>query len=161
MTVTGQQQRVYFIRAKKSGMVKIGVALDPAERLRDLQTAAHEPLELLATIEGGRELEQRLHRTFAASRSSGEWFHPTAELTAAILSARQRRFDPDHPKNAMERIRRRKREAERRRRALMVDAIQRAADRAGMTPHDWVWNVAMPKIAELALADEESIRPDA
>jgi hypothetical protein len=32
-------------------------------------------MEIVRSISGGRDLEARLHKRFAASRSSGEWFH--------------------------------------------------------------------------------------
>lgn len=77
-------EHVYFIEASTSGLIKIGCAGDPQARLASLQTGSPEPLRLLATEAGGQPGERVLHRRFAASRSHGEWFRPTADLMAHI-----------------------------------------------------------------------------
>lgn len=70
---------VYFIRAGKDGPIKIGVATDPAARLRDLQTAHHETLHLERVVDGERCAELWLHEHFSEYRLRGEWFrfHPS------------------------------------------------------------------------------------
>jgi hypothetical protein len=75
--------RVYFIQAS-TGHIKIGTAIDPAERLATLQVAHALPLRLLGSIEGGRATEKALHALYAAYRVSGEWFEPAPELMARI-----------------------------------------------------------------------------
>jgi len=40
---------VYFIQAGFKGCIKIGFAIDPENRLRQLQTANHEKLDLFRT----------------------------------------------------------------------------------------------------------------
>lgn len=85
--VEAPEQRVYFIEAQGTDLVKIGIAAVPADRLRELQTASPHKLSIITTTPGGRELETRLHRRFAASRASGEWFHRTPELDALIAGA--------------------------------------------------------------------------
>ena len=77
------QQSVYFIRAE-SGPIKIGIALDPAERLAGLQISHFEKLSLLTTAPGGIRLETKLHHRFAHLRIRGEWFRPAPELLAEI-----------------------------------------------------------------------------
>jgi Meiotically up-regulated gene 113 len=77
-------QRVYFIEAGGTDLVKIGIAAAPKDRLRELQTASPHRLAMLATMPGGKPEESRLHRQFAASRATGEWFHRTPELDALI-----------------------------------------------------------------------------
>lgn len=75
--------RVYFIGAEGGG-IKIGVALDVAKRLKEIQ--AHCPLRLsvLATAPGDRTLEQAYHKRFAAHRMHGEWFTTHREILAEI-----------------------------------------------------------------------------
>lgn len=79
----------YFIRAERSGLIKIGCASDPVARLRGLATGSPEPLRLLAIWrDGGREAERQMHELFASFRSHGEWFYPSEELYAAIKACR-------------------------------------------------------------------------
>ena len=77
-------QSVYFIEAAGTDLVKIGIAAVPKDRLRELQTASPHKLSILATMPGGKAAEGRLHRHFAGSRATGEWFHRTPELDALI-----------------------------------------------------------------------------
>jgi hypothetical protein len=48
----GVVKKVYFIQAGVGGPIKIGEADSPEDRLRALQTAHHEQLTLLATVDG-------------------------------------------------------------------------------------------------------------
>lgn len=64
---------VYFI-SDGLGHVKIGIALDPAERLRQLQGANPCELVLEAVLPGGREVEMQLHDLFSNYCVRGEWF---------------------------------------------------------------------------------------
>lgn len=78
-----QKCYVYIIcdtRNGSNGPIKIGVANDPEKRILDLQVGNPYPLILRAKIEcSGRKkayfLESFLHRRFARSRMSGEWFN--------------------------------------------------------------------------------------
>jgi hypothetical protein len=79
---------VYFIQAGHDGPIKIGFAVDPAERLAMLQTGNHVELFLAAAMPGGIDLEQELHARFAEGRIRGEWFRPdTPGLLDAIAEA--------------------------------------------------------------------------
>lgn len=75
---------VYFVQAGKEGPIKIGVARDVQQRIGSLQTANHEKLSLIATVDGGRDTEEKLHRHFAGHRLQGEWFKPAADLLKFI-----------------------------------------------------------------------------
>jgi hypothetical protein len=68
---------VYFIRF--GDRIKIGYS---ANLERRLQTIPHD--EVLLTIPGASTAEANLHRTFAADRITGEWFHASPRLLAAI-----------------------------------------------------------------------------
>jgi hypothetical protein len=72
--------RVYFIRCES--FVKIGAAACPATRLAQLQLANPQTLTLLGTVEGGRELERRLHAMFSKFHHRGEWY----EMSSAIYN---------------------------------------------------------------------------
>ena len=81
---------VYFIestRAKIRGPIKIGVSKNPKARRSALQSSNAETLILLATEPGGFEREGELHNSLKKHRITGEWFHPHADVLAAIASA--------------------------------------------------------------------------
>jgi hypothetical protein len=76
---------VYFIQHGDYGPVKIGVAADPEQRRRELQTGNPEQLAIRATVPGGRTLEVDLHRRFKDWHIQGEWFGG-GERSAVILA---------------------------------------------------------------------------
>lgn len=101
------EQAVYFIAAEGTDIVKIGIAAKPTERLKELQTASPHKLSILATMPGGKPRERQLHRQFAATRMTGEWFRRTPELDALIADAALGNVDPmvsamQHARNARE-----------------------------------------------------------
>lgn len=70
---------VYVIQAK-SGACKIGIANDPAARLREIQMYNHEPLKTIYVLQvASREIafgiEALLHQRYAAHAVHGEWFY--------------------------------------------------------------------------------------
>ena len=73
---------VYFIQAISGGPIKIGVTTNIVRRVKALQT--HEPLRVLATVQGEEALERDLHKRFASYRKEGEWFEPAEELLEYI-----------------------------------------------------------------------------
>lgn len=76
---------VYYIRI--DGLIKIGYTVDIRERTR-----AYPPTsELLAAHPGTTELEQQMHRQFAAFRERGrEWFRPAPEVMEHIDEVREK-----------------------------------------------------------------------
>lgn len=72
--------RVYFLRSRATGLIKIGSSAQVGARVQALQTASGEHLELIIDIPGGDGQEGLLHKRFANSRERGEWFRPTPEL---------------------------------------------------------------------------------
>ncbi len=72
-----QAPQIYFIQSGSSGPIKIGYSASSVERrLSTLQTAHHEKLSLLASMEGSQSQEQEIHRRFQFYRLKGEWFNP-------------------------------------------------------------------------------------
>jgi Meiotically up-regulated gene 113 len=69
---------VYFVRGGDA--VKIGRTGNLAARLRALATASAMPLELLAAVPGGRQLEAQLHRRWWHLHLRGEWFRADEAL---------------------------------------------------------------------------------
>lgn len=89
------QEYVYFVRSGTHGPIKIGRAVDPHERLRQLQTGSPVELRLLGTIPGGVDLEAALHDLLGDSRLRGEWFRPTVAVRAYAVLATA--IDGRHP----------------------------------------------------------------
>ena len=84
---------VYFIRAGEDGPIKIGyTGGEIGKRLRALQCVSPLRLTLLATCEGSKKTEKRLHCEFRRYRLWGEWFRAAAEL----LELAQRVRDGGH-----------------------------------------------------------------
>ena len=80
------RRHVYFIgtKAEKCERVKIGFALDPDQRIKEIQTGNPEKLRVLAKVEGGAELEREYHRRFSDQRRHGEWFFINSDILAEI-----------------------------------------------------------------------------
>lgn len=74
---------VYFI-GSESGPIKIGMAINPEARCKELQTSHHERLTILTTCAGGQPQERAYHKQFAEHRLTGEWFERCPEILAEI-----------------------------------------------------------------------------
>lgn len=74
---------VYFI-ASASGPIKIGKAINPMQRMKELQTSSPERLNLLGVLFGDIILEQKLHLEFKELRLTGEWFRREERLLQYI-----------------------------------------------------------------------------
>lgn len=74
---------IYFLRSKKTGLIKIGTTKDYQTRLYQL-TAEFGPLELLGVMDGSYEKEGTLHHRFKKHRRNHvkgtEWFNPVPQL---------------------------------------------------------------------------------
>jgi hypothetical protein len=84
---------VYFIRA--GDRIKIGFSRTPNVRLKTLQTANGDRLELLKVIPGSYDLESSLQAQFRQFRTIGDWFHASPELLSYIGIATGK-FEPVH-----------------------------------------------------------------
>lgn len=74
---------IYFVQAE-TGPIKIGSTSYLASRMVTLRGQSPVALTLLATMEGDRTAEFRLHARFAAHRLHGEWFAPHPDILAEI-----------------------------------------------------------------------------
>src|SRR5436305_15023020 len=68
---------LYVIQQPASGLVKIGVTADIKGRLRDLEHATGQQLEVLGAYSIG-DMETHCHELAAPHRTLGEWFDPAA-----------------------------------------------------------------------------------
>jgi len=81
---------VYAIRNTRTGSVKIGFSEDPEDRLKTLQTAHEDDLELVATCQRGNlKIEGQLHEILDGweERVRGEWFRgPVTNCMVSIIN---------------------------------------------------------------------------
>jgi hypothetical protein len=101
------EEIIYFIQAKDSGLIKIGrTSHAPRHRLTAMKIGATEDLHLIGVIRpASPTLEKELHATFAGLRRRGEWFSPDPRLLDYIAEnarpwvddPRPIRTDPDTP----------------------------------------------------------------
>jgi len=75
---------VYFVQAGIDGPIKIGWAIDPLDRVRELQVGNHEQLQLLMTVADNGTLEMTLHERFRDLHIRGEWFRPEGDLADVL-----------------------------------------------------------------------------
>jgi hypothetical protein len=75
---------VYFITCRQTGMVKIGCAYDPFDRLKTLQSGSPTKLKIEALLKGSYKRERELHKLLAKHRVRGEWFRISPEIEAII-----------------------------------------------------------------------------
>jgi len=86
---------IYFIQVGDKGPIKIGTAVSPEERLKQLQIGNHEKLNLIAIIPGDSSLENKIHRDLRKFRRDGEWFDATTEVFAYIRDIQFSEYEPD------------------------------------------------------------------
>lgn len=92
-----QFQGVYVI-GTASGPVKIGIAVDPERRLKELQTGYPQKLtifDFVGELPAGaaRRVEQECHRRAHAQRMTGEWFDMDWEDASALMRDTLQKFD--------------------------------------------------------------------
>jgi hypothetical protein len=75
---------IYFIANLATKALKIGTADDPWGRLRQLQTAADQRLEMVAVLTGDHQDEGAWHRRWRHLRRHGEWFAFSADLFGVL-----------------------------------------------------------------------------
>jgi hypothetical protein len=85
---------IYFVRPIGAyGPVKIGIANDVQQRLNILTAQSPLLLEIAAAMEGGKEIECRLHERFISQQSHYEWFHWSPDLQEVIDAINDGSFD--------------------------------------------------------------------
>lgn len=81
---------VYFIQEGEDGPIKIGWAINPFQRLKQLQTGNADSLRLvyyedLCDRRAAQLTETALHREFRGHRVRGEWFRPIGSVYRFVL----------------------------------------------------------------------------
>lgn len=83
---------VYFVTTAgcfRRDPIKIGHSAAPELRTEQIEAWSPFPLELLCTIEGGKDLERNIQNCFADCHYHHEWFYPAHRLVAAIEALRE------------------------------------------------------------------------
>ena len=87
LTRKGLKAMVYFIKAEKTELIKIGRTKDKRslqKRLKQLATENADKLVLLFASDSGTVREIDLHTKFRIYHHHGEWFCPNEELVTFI-----------------------------------------------------------------------------
>ena len=73
---------VYLMRAEGTELCKIGVSMNPKERLKTISSSSPFDISLLSTISGGYETEKQLHKKYEnlGLRVKNEWFRLTDDI---------------------------------------------------------------------------------
>ena len=85
-TIIKKNDFVYFIGNREWGLVKIGYSKKPELRLKQVQTMAPFPVEILKIENGNKENENKYHLKFSSLNSYGEWFLIKSELMVHLHS---------------------------------------------------------------------------
>ena len=67
---------IYLIENEDNGYIKIGIGVNPNQRIKALQTGSTGKLKLLykKEVQFASKIESVLHRQYKEQRISGEWF---------------------------------------------------------------------------------------
>jgi hypothetical protein len=82
-----KKRLLYAILSPTAGQIKIGISAAPLERMKDLQWAHGQPLELLVEVDTRsytRTRERAIHRRLAPHRLAGEWFRSCPDVLAVV-----------------------------------------------------------------------------
>lgn len=84
-----ERARIYLISS--GPFLKIGIATDVERRLAQLRCGNPHPMKVESVRTVSRamahQVEARVHRTFAAVRLQGEWFHLSASEAKPVIHA--------------------------------------------------------------------------
>ena len=80
---------IYFIQEfqNSSGLIKIGLSVNPEGRLKGMQVNSPVLLGILETLPGSDDVEAKLHEKFVRDRVRGEWFNASESLLNFIEEA--------------------------------------------------------------------------
>lgn len=87
---------VYFMETIGAPFIKIGWAIDPLERLKDLQIGCPHELKLITVIPNkSRRVEHRLQNKFKSLCVRSEWFKYTDRLKSYVQWIISKTGDPE------------------------------------------------------------------
>lgn len=77
-------QEIYFASCEPIQLIKVGIARNATQRIRQLGVDVGHPLDLIGLIEGDRYTEQSIHNTLRQFRHEGEWYYDQPAVRATI-----------------------------------------------------------------------------
>lgn len=83
MGAKNENERVYFVRC--GARIKVGYTNNLDVRLRAIASQQFEPIIVIGSVAGGRDLELAIHAALADYRIKGEWFYEAEVVNALIL----------------------------------------------------------------------------
>lgn len=84
---------VYFVRS--GDRIKIGYSCRPKQRIASFAVHLPDEPELIGTVPGGRELEQRIHTVLDKYRTKGEWFRDCEDVRAVMSAVLGHSTEPE------------------------------------------------------------------
>ena len=97
----GMRHKKIYLMKHESGLVKIGVSIDPIDRRRQIQANSGIKTELVHSIDIDCEpftLEAKLHRHYKHLRVFGEWFrnedHIESDFPEEVLRIQEQLLEP-------------------------------------------------------------------
>lgn len=84
---------VYFLQPQAGGLIKVGTATDPKQRVRCIAAMSPLPLKVLRLIYGGAKSEHLIHHYYEDERQHGEWFTPSDRLVRWIAALEDVRLE--------------------------------------------------------------------
>ncbi len=99
------KQSVYFVRATQRDLIKIGYTRNVSRRFKQLEFGMLEPINLLFSIPGGKDVEEIVHDIFESFRFKGEWFRICESWLAPLRGIKHwRRLTKDEKQYILLRI---------------------------------------------------------
>ena len=80
MSKQSSPKYIYFVLAKESNKIKIGISHDPLRRVRALKTGTWSDLEFLGCLPGVEEDEKNIHKQWQHLHVKGEWFELSQDM---------------------------------------------------------------------------------
>jgi hypothetical protein len=84
---------IYFIQAGEEGLIKIGCAIAPWKKIKQLQLGSATNLILLKTIPGNEKKRKEIHTYLSTYNKQGDWFYPTTEVIKFIESIKEVEYE--------------------------------------------------------------------
>lgn len=77
-------QEIYFASCAPIQQIKVGIARNAMQRVRQLGVDVGHQLEIIGLVEGDRHTEKSIHNTLRQWRHEGEWYYDVPPVRATI-----------------------------------------------------------------------------